>query len=295
MRSGLLSLIKGEIIHTINGSGMSHVSRKENVEIQIYAMILCLVLSLIGCARYHPPLLISYTQEGKEISIKKLVEGCFPSWSPDGKKIVFQDHGIWILDLETKKRTRIADAGSNPSWSPDGNKIAYVHNGIWIWEKNTSTHRHLSQTGDNPCWFPEGDSLAFNHQGIWRINIDGSDKIKLLDKGIPLSFSPDGSALLIEAWQPDSLLFYMAILNSTTHELRRLVDGTKGSFAPDGYSVIYSLDGIRIYSIIKKDSTGILLDGYDPKWSPVGDRIAFFARGSVWSIDSPYKVIKQKK
>jgi hypothetical protein len=72
-----------------------------------------------------------------------------------------------------------------------------------------------------------------------------------------------------------------------------LAYGTKGSFAPDGYSVVYSLNGIWIYSFIKKDATAILLDGYNPKWSPVGDKIIFTAQGLIWFMDAPYKTIKQ--
>jgi hypothetical protein len=119
--------------------------------------------------------------------------------------------------------------------------------------------------------------------------------MKLFDKGIPLSFSPDGSSLLIEFWQPDRLLFSLAIMDISTNELRYLADGTKGSFAPDGYSIVYSFEGLWIYSIIKKDSTGIVLDGYDPEWSPVGDNIVFNSRGFIWLMDAPYKPIKPEK
>lgn len=263
---------------------------------QAYICSLCLFICLTSCARYRPPLLISYTQEGKEISIRKLADGSSSSWSPDGKKIVFQRGGLLILDLATKRETGFSQAGTNPSWSPDGKRIAYVNNGIWVWDCETDNHSQLTKSGNHPCWFPKGDSLVFNHNGIWRINIDGSNKIKLHDTGIiPLSFSPDGSSLLVEVWEPERVLFKIATLDTSTHDLDHLVEGTKGSFAPDGYSIVYSSEGIWIYSIIKKDSTGIVLNGYDPKWSPDGDNIVFHNRGSLWLVDAPYKPIKPKK
>ncbi|MGA1839183.1 MAG: hypothetical protein ACMUIU_01040 [bacterium] len=256
---------------------------------------LCLFFFLTGCAKYRPALLINYTKEGKEISIRKLVEGASPSWSPDGGKIVFRRDGLLILDLVTKEETRLAQAGTNPSWSPDGEKIAYVNNGIWVWNSKTDNHRQLIKSGNHPCWSPKGDSLIFDNNGIWRINIDGSGKIKLLDMGIPLSFSPDGSSLLVEVWEPDRVLFKLANLDISTGTLEPITEGTKGSFAPDGYSIVYSSEGIWIYSIIKKVSMGIVLRGYDPKWSPDGDNIIFYARGSIWIVNAPYKPIKQKK
>ncbi|MGA1792178.1 MAG: hypothetical protein ACMUIM_11880 [bacterium] len=266
------------------------------LKIEICATIFCLILTLTGCTKYHPPLLISYTQDGQEISIKKLTEGSSPSWSPDGKKIAFHEHGgIWILDLETEIRDHLAPAGTNPSWSPDGKKIAYANQGIWIWDKKTDKHTRLNREGDHPCWFPYGDQLAFSQNGIWLADINGSKKRRLFDEGIPLSFAPDGSSLLIEVMEKEHVYFILSILNLSNLEAKYLVDGTKGSFAPDGYSIVYSMDGIWIYSLIKKLSTGIVLDGYDPKWSPVGDRILFNARGEIWIFDAPYKAINTSK
>ena len=266
------------------------------LKIEICATIFCLILTLTGCTKYHPPLLISYTQDGQEISIKKLTEGSSPSWSPDGKKIAFQEHGgIWILDLETETRHNLTPVGYNPAWSPDGGRIAYANQGIWIWDKGSNKHTRLNQAGDHPCWFPYGDQLAFSQNGIWLAEINGSKKRRLFDKGVPLSFAPDGSSLLIEVMEKEHIYFILSILNLSNLEAKYLMDGTKGSFAPDGYSIIYSMDGIWIYSLIKKLSTGIILDGYDPKWSPVGDRILFNARGGIWIIDAPYKAIRSSK
>jgi Tol biopolymer transport system component len=265
-------------------------------KIRISATIFCLVLTLTGCTKYHPPLLISYTQDGQEISIKKLTEGSSPSWSPDGKKIAFQEYGgIWILDLETETRDHIAPAGTNPAWSPDGNRIAYANQGIWIWDKGSNKHTRLNKEGDHPCWFPEGDQLAFSQNGIWLADINGSKKRRLFDEGIPLSFAPDGASLLIEMMNKENVYFILSILKLSNLEAKYLVEGTKGSFAPDGYSIVYSMDGIWIYSLIKKLSTGIILDGYDPKWSPAGDHIVFSSQGGIWIIDAPYRAINSSK
>jgi serine/threonine-protein kinase len=48
-----------------------------------------------------------------------------PRFSPDGKRIVLQANGIWILDLETGIPTLVAEDGFYPVWSPDGRTLAY--------------------------------------------------------------------------------------------------------------------------------------------------------------------------
>jgi tricorn protease len=58
-----------------------------------------------------------------------------PDWSPDGKHIAYTDTNfvIWILNLKTKKITKVAADGyahpnrtMNPKWSPDSDWIAYA-------------------------------------------------------------------------------------------------------------------------------------------------------------------------
>ena len=247
------------------------MASKISQKFQMSMIILYFFLAMMGCSRYQPATLINYTREGEEISVQKLTEGSSPSWSPDGNQIAFQADGIWIMDLLTKRKNRLTHRGSNPNWAPVGNKIAYVHNGIWIWDINQEAHKLLNPFGDHPCWFPDGNTLAFNHQGIWRIDIDGAEKRKIFNNGngLPLSFSPDGSSLLIERWEPDRLFFHLGIFDISSGEFRYLVDGTKGSFAPDGYSVVYSLKGLWVYSMIGRDSKGIVMDGPCPHMTPV--------------------------
>jgi len=82
--------------------------------------------------------LVMADQNGNNQEFIKLPNPTFyfqPDWSPDGKYIAYTDTNfvIWVIDLETKKITKIdADTYAhpnrtmNPKWSPDSNWIAYA-------------------------------------------------------------------------------------------------------------------------------------------------------------------------
>jgi hypothetical protein len=71
-------------------------------------------------------------------------QGCFPAWSPDGKQVAIgsiggtNQVGLWLLDIETGRKTLIADGPwTLPVWSPDGTKFTFQYRGpgensIWI-------------------------------------------------------------------------------------------------------------------------------------------------------------------
>ena len=111
-----------------------------------------------------------------------------PSWSPDGKRIVFSsrrdrhfigDFGIteeiYVMDADGKNQQRLTNNRQNdllPSWSPNGERIAFASDEkgnfenfeIYVMDANGGNQQRLTNNrGDdwNPSWSPDGERIAF--------------------------------------------------------------------------------------------------------------------------------------
>jgi len=114
---------------------------------------------------------------------KLLTEGSgnngFPSWSPDGRRIVFREQdqrgkGLRIIDVDTGKITTLTEGNNNndnfPSWSPKGDEITFTsdrEDGDWeiyaIHPDGTGLRRitHLPGNDAHSTWSPDGQWIAF--------------------------------------------------------------------------------------------------------------------------------------
>ncbi|MGB7922801.1 MAG: protein kinase [Pyrinomonadaceae bacterium] len=176
-----------------------------------------------------------YVMEATGENVRLVIaEGYHPSWSPNGKEIVYSTIGrdmpttrttvpsaICVVNLETgAKRLLTQTDAVQPSWSPNGHRIAY-----WFMPPNVGRSDIAtipSGGGDavivtkdaatnwNPVWSPDGKFLYFasdrrGNMSFWRVAID-EETGKVL--GEPeavvtpstfnrhLSFSRDGKRLL---------------------------------------------------------------------------------------------------
>ncbi len=111
-----------------------------------------------------------------------------PSWSPDGKQLVFTGYDGGLSDLfivnadgsDLRRLTNDKDADLQPSWSPDGKTIAFTTDrggetdfstlkfgnmriGLYhLDDGRIELLKHMDQGKNiNPVWAPDGRSLAF--------------------------------------------------------------------------------------------------------------------------------------
>ncbi|RKU10762.1 hypothetical protein C6501_13410 [Candidatus Poribacteria bacterium] len=75
--------------------------------------------------------LIRRSEIGKQDPrITLLKEGSIPrvDWAPNGKEIAYDSvNGLFQIDVNTKKETRISREGDYPAFSPDGKKLVYSY------------------------------------------------------------------------------------------------------------------------------------------------------------------------
>lgn len=161
-----------------------------------------------------------------------------PSWSPDGKWIVFDTSGegaIWKVHPDGTGLTRIAiSTGANydasPTWAPNGTMIAFVHyhkgrGQIWTMRPDGSGARLLYGTphgsDETPVWSHDGRRIAFAVQAWPHAHIDvmQADGTHLRTLAGPDAWNP--------IWLPDDAgIAYLSPANGSGRVFVMRPDGT---------------------------------------------------------------------
>jgi Tol biopolymer transport system component len=220
----------------------------------------------------------------------KHFQTALPSWSADGRFLVFQagrdrrDRDIWMMDADGTDAHRVfADPwlfDAVPGFSPDGRTVIFT------------------RCGEEGC-------------SLWTIGTDGKDLTQLTPGGHDVTdftarYSPDGSRIAFESFGRGGVIAAVYVMDADGSHMRRLTPARLSARGPD-----WSPDGSKITFwthccdpknaevwVMNSDGTGPtrLTHPYPDHdtftvFSPLGDRIAIerdspdFSTGSVYVMN----------
>ena len=197
-----------------------------------------------------------------------------PSWSPDGRKIVFEsrsedDSDVYVIGADGEnliQLTRAAESDGHPSWSPDGLKIAFT------------SRRDGNFTGP---------FFALDLE-VFVMGADGGNVVRLtrsVESDADPSWSPDGKKIAFESQR--DLDYEIYAMDADGENVVRLTQSpgwdSDPSWSPDGKHIAFRSVRDRDYEICIMDDDGgnvvrlTQSPGWDgePSWSPNGKKIAF--------------------
>jgi Tol biopolymer transport system component len=236
----------------------------------------------------------------------------FPSWSPDGKTIVYSFGtrgdsawmtGLWKVPADGGDPRQFTDfIGEHPDWSADGHYIVFdadsgnairlisAHGGqpIRIVPESIPIFR-----GGNPNWSPDGRRIAFREgSNLWVLDIrTGESTIVFSQEStypIPGCWSLDGNEIYVNVRAIESYESTIWRVSTTGAERRQLTFETDRPYrymdlSPDGTMLAFSACEGRNCDLWIMPADGgrqvqlTFHPAYDdtPRWSPDGTKIAF--------------------
>jgi len=211
-----------------------------------------------------------------------------PSWSPDGKRLTFQDiertkFNVAVVDLATRQRATITDdayQNINPVWSPSGRFIyfsTYRGGGMNVW-------RLPIHEDGTPAGAPQQLTTGAGQDVQIAVSRDGTRlayaTLRQNADVWRLPLRDDGTA----AGPPQSVI-------ATTRE------DSRGAWSPDGQQIAFNSDRTGDMNIwlhnLGDGATRQITRGsggdFQPNWSPDGHELVFFSsragHADIWKVD----------
>ena len=236
-----------------------------------------------------------------------------PSWSPDGKRIVFESnrdghfnmpgglpaYEIYVMDADggnQQNLTNDPNSDWSPSWSPDGKRIVFNSNRdgnrdgnrnnyeIYVMDADGNNQQRLTDNDfydTHPSWSPDGERIAFASRRdghfigedglsseIYVMDTDGKNTRRLTNNrksDWSPSWSPDGERIVFSADRKgDDVNYEIYVMDADGNNQRRLTNNRGDDGAPswssDGKRIVFSSDRDRpgqfIFEVYVMDTNG---------------------------------------
>ena len=239
----------------------------------------------------------------------------FPSWSPDGKSIIYQvtnhydslgNNGLWIISKDGSGAKQIFNGiAEHPKWSPDNKFIVFdADSGNSIKLISTETGEVKSfipdsiqiRNGGLPCWSPDGSLITFVERtgpSLCVYNMNTGNLKSIFSKNgmvpLPACFTTDGENIIIALMDLQTRKSSMQKINLSDGSAEQIQIDNENFYrhlaiSPDGSLIIFAAITERylgLYITLSEGGKSIPLtvtSGFhneSPSWSPDGKSVIF--------------------